>query len=59
MEGMHVGDEYRVSDAIEHGLKLVDCEKGPFLLNVDLPQGLPEGGRSGALYNLSICNEMG
>ena len=53
VEGMHVDDESRVSDAIEHGLKSVENEKRPFLLNVHLPLGLPEGGRRGAPYNLS------
>ena len=53
VEGMHVDDESRVSDAIEHGLKSVENEKRPFLLNVHLPLGLPEGGRPGAPYNLS------
>ena len=56
VEGMHVYDESRVSDAIEHGLKTVDNEKRPFLLNVHLPLGLPEGGRPGAPYDLG--NEM-
>ena len=56
VEGMHVNDESQVSDAIDHGLRLVESEKRPFLLNVHLPLGIPEGGRSGAPYNLS--NEM-
>ena len=56
VEGMHVYEESRVSDAIKHGLKTVDNETRPFLLNVHLPLGLPEGGHPGAPYDLG--NEM-
>ncbi len=53
VEGMNVDDESRISEAIEHGLKTAENEKRPFLLNVHLPLGLPEGGRPGAPYSLS------
>ena len=53
VEGMHVDDESRISEAIEHGLNTAENEKRPFLLNVHLPLGLPEGGRPGAPYSLS------
>jgi len=49
---MHVTDESSIADAIEHGLKTVEDEKRPFLLNVHLPLGLPGGGRPGAPYSL-------
>ena len=52
VEGMHATDESKIADAIEHGLKTVEEEKRPFLLNVHLPLGLPEGGRPGAPYSL-------
>ena len=52
VEGMHVTDELSIVDAIEHGLKTVEDEKRPFLLNVHLPLGLPGGGRPGAPYSL-------
>ena len=53
VEGMDATDESNIADAIEHGLKIVEEEKRPFLLNVHLPIGLPDGGRPGALYSLS------
>jgi len=52
VEGMHVTDESSIADAIEHGLKTVENEKRPFLLNVHLPLGLPGGGRPGPPYSL-------
>ena len=52
VEGMDATDESKIAGAIEHGLKTVEEEKRPFLLNVHLPLGLPEGGRPGAPYNL-------
>ena len=52
VEGMHVTDESSIAAAIEHGLKTVEDEKRPFLLNVNLPLGLPGGGRPGAPYSL-------
>ena len=52
VEGMLADDESKIADAIEHGLKTVEEEKRPFLLNVNLPLGLPEGGRPGAPYSL-------
>ena len=52
VEGMHVTDESSIADAIEHGLKTVEEEKRPFLLNVHLPIGLPQGGHPGAPYSL-------
>ena len=52
VEGMHATDESNIAAAIEHGLKTVEGEKRPFLLNVHLPIGLPEGGRPGVPYSL-------
>ena len=53
VEAMDATDEASISDAIEHGLGVVEREKRPFLLNVHLPLGLPEGGRPGEIYNMS------
>ena len=52
VEAMDVTDEATVSDAIEQGLKTVADEGRPFLLNVHMPLGLPEGGRPGSIYSL-------
>ncbi len=52
VEAMDVTDESTVSDAIEQGLKTVEYEGRPFLLNVHMPLGLPEGGRPGPIYSL-------
>ena len=53
VEAMDATDEAAIGDAIEHGLGVVEREKRPFLLNVHLPLGLPEGGRPGEIYNMS------
>ncbi len=53
VEGMHATDESKIAEAIEHGLKTVEEEKRPFLLNVHLPIGLPEGGRPKAPYSFT------
>ena len=51
VEAMDATDESSIARAIEHGLKMVEDEKRPFLLNVHLPIGLPEGGRPKAPYS--------
>ena len=51
VEAMDATDESKIADAIEHALKTVEDEKRPFLLNVQLPIGLPEGGRPRAPYS--------
>ena len=53
VEAMDATDESSIAGAIEHGLKMVEDEKRPFLLNVHLPFGLPEGGRPKAPYSFS------
>lgn len=52
MESMTVGEESHVRDAIEEGLRVVDDERRPFLLNVQLPLGLPRGGRAATHFRL-------
>lgn len=53
VEAMDATDEANIGEAIEHGLSVIEREKRPFLLNVHLPLGLPEGGRPGGIYSLS------
>ena len=53
IEGMHVQEESRLAAAIEHGLNVVERQNRPFLLNIRLPLGLPEGGRAAAQFRLA------
>ena len=53
VEALDATDESSIASAIEHGIKTVEEEKRPFLLNVHLPIGLPEGGRPKAPYSFS------
>ncbi len=53
VDGMHVQDESRLAAAIDHGLNVVEGENRPFLLNVRLPLGVPEGGRAAAQFRLA------
>jgi thiamine pyrophosphate-dependent acetolactate synthase large subunit-like protein len=53
VEAADATDEATIGDAIERGLRVVEDEKRPYLLNVHLPLGLPEGGRPGQIYSLS------
>jgi benzoylformate decarboxylase len=55
VEGMHVEDESRLEEAIAHGLGVTESEARPFLLNVRLPLGLPEGGREAPPYRLAAA----
>ena len=52
VDGMHVQDESRLAAAIDHGLNVVEGENRPFLLNVRLPLGVPEGGRAAEQFRL-------
>ena len=53
VEGMHVKEEARLTAAIEHGLNVIEKENRPFLLNVHLALGLPEGGRAASQFRLA------
>ena len=53
VEAMTVTDEASVLSAIEEGLRVVDDERRPYLLDVRLPLGLPKGGRPAPHYRLS------
>lgn len=50
VEAIHVQDEARLEEAFAYGLNIVEDEQRPFLLNVQLPLGLPEGGRAAVPY---------
>ena len=53
VEGERVEDEALLSDALDSGLRVVGEERRPYLLDVRLPLGVPEGGRSAAPYRLA------
>jgi thiamine pyrophosphate-dependent acetolactate synthase large subunit-like protein len=44
MDGIVVDDESKLQDAIKHGLDIVMNDQRPYLIDVKLPIGLPEGG---------------
>ncbi|MEM7126364.1 MAG: thiamine pyrophosphate-dependent enzyme [Chloroflexota bacterium] len=46
IEARYVQNESELEEAFEHGLKVVNEEGRPYLLNVQLPLGLPSGGRT-------------
>ena len=45
MEATDLTEESKISDTIAEGLRVVEDEKRPFLINAHLPMGLPEGGK--------------
>lgn len=53
VEALHVQEESQVESAIARGLEIVEGEKRPFLLNIQLPLGLPEGGRAAKPFQLA------
>ena len=53
LEGMRVDQESRLEDAITRGLEVTEKEKRPYLLDVQLPLGLPAGGKPGKPFRLS------
>ena len=53
LEGERVQDEERLTESIDRGLRVVQEENRPYLLDVRLPLGLPEGGRAAAPFHLS------
>ena len=57
VEGMRVDDESRLEDAIAHGLRVNETEARPFLLDVRLPLGLPEGGRAAPQFRLASASK--
>ena len=60
VEAMDVQEESKIGDAIAHGLKVTEKEGRPYLLNVHVPVGLPQGGRASKPFKLdslvkSLC----
>ena len=50
MEATDLTDESKIADTISEGLRVVEDEKRPFLINAHLPMGLPEGGKPAQQY---------
>ena len=53
VEGVHVEEEAQVGDAIARGLETVGRENRPYLLDVRLPTGLPQGGRAAVPFRMA------
>lgn len=53
VEAVRVDAESRIGDAIDRGLNIVETENRPYLLDVRLPIGLPEGGRAAAPFKMT------
>ena len=53
VEGEQVQDEARLSEAVDRGLRVVEEEHRPYLLDVRLPLGLPKGGKAAAPFHLA------
>ena len=52
VEGLRIDDDDQVADQIERGLKIVEDENRPYLLDLRLPLGLPAGGKAAEQYRL-------
>ena len=52
VEGLQVQEESRLDDALEQGLQIVEKEQRPFLLDVRLPVGVPDGGQAAPPFRL-------
>ena len=50
MEGERVEDESDLNDAVQRGMGIVNDENRPYLLDIRLPLGLPEGGEAAKQY---------
>ena len=55
VEGRRVDDESKMADAVNAGLNTVEREGRPLVLDVQLPLGLPDGGRPA---KTETCREM-
>ena len=51
VDGMHVQEESDLADAMQRGLDVVESEGRPYVLDVHLPVGLPQGGRPAKPYH--------
>ena len=52
MDGERVDDEEKLNESIQRGLEIVTKENRPYLLDVRLPIGLPEGGVADQQYRM-------
>jgi benzoylformate decarboxylase len=52
MDGIVVDEEAQLRDAIKHGLDVVMNDQQPYLIDVKLPLGLPEGGTPAEVWKL-------
>ena len=53
MDGITVDDESKVTEAIARGLDIVMNEKRPYISDVKLPLGLPEGGTPAEVWKFA------
>ena len=53
MDGARVSEESELTGALDKGLQVAVKEQRPYLLDVRLPLGLPDGGRGAAPFQLS------
>ena len=53
VEAVRVDDETQIGEAIDSALDIVETENRPYLLDVRLPIGLPEGGRAAAPFKMT------
>jgi len=52
MDGERVDDEEKLNESIQRGLEIVTKQNRPYLLDVRLPLGLPEGGVAEEQYRM-------
>ena len=52
MDGERVDDEEKLNESIQRGLEIVTKQNRPYLLDVRLPIGLPEGGVAAQQYRM-------
>jgi benzoylformate decarboxylase len=53
MDGITVDDESKVTEAIARGLDIVMNEKRPYIIDVKLPLGLPQGGTPAEVWKFA------
>jgi benzoylformate decarboxylase len=57
LEGLCVSEESELEKAINRGMDVVTKEGRPFLLDVRLPLGVPQGGRAATPFRLSAVSK--
>jgi hypothetical protein len=53
MDGVTADDESKAAEAIARGLDIVMNEKRPYIIDVKLPLGLPEGGTPAEVWKFA------